>query len=173
MTESQLLLKTARDSIASAFDRKMPDVPRGPEDPRGVFVTLRKDGALRGCIGHLTGGTCSIRELVAYLARSSAFHDYRFPPLEKEELDQVKIEISILSEPKRIRSVSQFVPGRDGIIMSLDGKRAVFLPQVADETGWGRDEMLSNLSLKAGLAADAWRNPAAVFMTFQTEVISE
>ena len=79
----------------------------------------------------------------------------------------------MLTEPEKIETLDEFVLSRDGIIFSQNGRRAVFLPQVADETGWDKDTLLSELSLKAGLGRNSWKSPDAVFMTFQAEVSDE
>lgn len=170
--ERKELLEIARKSVEDAFDGiALEDFP---DDGRrmGAFVTLRKNGNLRGCIGYLSG-LCTLKREIALLSRDAAFSDYRFPPLSRDELPLCSFEISVLTEPEEIESPEEFIPGRDGIIMSLYGRRAVFLPQVADETGWTREEMLSALSEKAGLERDAWKDGNARFMTFQAEVFSE
>ena len=138
----------------------------------GAFVTLRKHGELRGCIGYLEA-VADLESEIAQLAMDSAFSDPRFPPLSPSELEECTIEISLLTKPIEISSFESFILHCDGIILSLSGRRAVFLPQVADETGWTKEEMLSALSLKAGLPSDAWKSGEAVFRTFQAEVFSE
>ncbi len=168
----KVLLRTARESINSAFSGKVCRYPEVDRENHGAFVTLRKGGDLRGCIGYLAGiGTLS--SMIAELARSAAFTDPRFPPLEPDELDECTIEISLLTEPEMIESLDDFVLSRDGIYMILGQRRAVFLPQVADETGWTKEEMLSALAMKAGLMEDAWKDPDAEFLTFQAEVFDE
>jgi len=177
--EQKLLLEIARDSIARSFDEGNGN-PLGEAEKDeglqeigpGAFVTLKEKGNLRGCIGYLVGDR-PICRLVDMLAKEAAFEDYRFRPLVKEELPLCDIEISILSVPKAIRKKEEFLPGRDGIILTVAGRRAVFLPQVATEQGWGREEMLRNLSLKAGLPPDAYLSPSAEFETFTAEVFGE
>lgn len=175
-----LLLQVARDSIASAFHKGTGEPLRvarmdkaltvvGP----GAFVTLHEHGRLRGCIGYLVGAGNPLCDLVSLLAKESAFKDWRFPPLEEKELEGCTIEISVLTVPKPIRSLEAFLPGRDGIILTALGRRAVFLPQVATEQGWGRQEMLENLSRKAGLLPDGYLDPGARYETFQAEVFGE
>ena len=170
--ERNELLVIARKSIEDAF--KGIDLEEFQDDTRrnGAFVTLRKGSSLRGCIGYIIG-LCGLKRQIALLARDAAFSDYRFPPLSESELPLCTIEISVLTEPEEIAGPDEFIPGRDGIIMTAQGRRAVFLPQVADETGWSREEMLSALSEKAGLPTSAWKNPAASFMTFQAKVFGE
>lgn len=146
---------------------------------KGAFVTLRKKGLengehgrLRGCIGYLIGNK-PLWQLVRDLVREAAFKDPRFPPVQIEELNRLCIEISVLTTPRPIEGPEQFEPGRDGIILSLGYNRAVFLPQVATEQGWGREEMLDNLCLKAGLDPSAWHDPECSFETFRATVFSE
>ncbi len=169
--ERERMLGIARSAIESAFTGESTTIPE-TDIYRGAFVTLHKNNTLRGCIGYLEGVAPLYRQIFL-LSREAAFNDYRFPPLEKEELPLISIEISVLTVPERITDLNDFHLGKDGIIMSLGPRRAVFLPQVADETGWNKSQMLTALSRKAGLPPDAWHNPEAVFMTFQAEVFSE
>ncbi len=161
------LLAIARNAIAGSKWAR-----HNAEERYGAFVTIRKDGRLRGCIGFLEPAS-GIEDEIARLAREAAFSDPRFPPLPLSELPLCTIEISLLTKPERIAGPLDFTLHRDGIIMVLGGRRAVFLPQVADETGWTKEEMLSALSEKAGLPPSAWRSDEAVFLTFQAEVFSE
>ncbi len=168
--ERRKLLKIARDSLECAFSGRTADTP-GTNRKQGAFVTLTENGNLRGCIGYLTG-ISPLYDQIAELARDAAFKDYRFPPLREEELPLITIGISLLTVPEPIDSADSFRIGTDGIIMEKAGRRAVFLPQVALETGWTKEEMLSALSEKAGLRGDDWKEGAS-FMTFQAEVFSE
>lgn len=165
------LLKIARDAIRAEFTGERLKISPSSEE-FGAFVTLRKQGELRGCIGYMVP-ICPLNEQVARLACSAAFEDYRFPRLEESELSLCTIEISLLSPPRRISSVDEFMLGTQGIIMTAAGRRAVFLPQVAEETGWSKEELLAALSRKAGLAADAWKSFSATFDVFTAEVFSE
>ena len=168
--ERRKLLKIARDSLECAFSGRTADTP-GTNRKQGAFVTLTQNGTLRGCNGYLTG-LSPLYDQIAELAREAAFSDYRFPPLREEELPLITIGISLLTVPEPIDSADSFRIGTDGIIMEKAGRRAVFLPQVALETGWTEEEMLSALSRKAGLGSDGWKEGAS-FMTFQVEVFSE
>ncbi|MFA6840310.1 MAG: AmmeMemoRadiSam system protein A [Sphaerochaetaceae bacterium] len=165
------LLKLARESIRTAFSGEQPEIPASSEE-YGAFVTLKKDGQLRGCIGYLLP-IAPLDEQIARLARSAAFDDYRFPRLKEDELASCTIEISLLSLPLKIPSVDAFQLGKHGIYLTVNGHRAVFLPQVAEETGWTKEELLAALSRKAGLPADAWKSPNALFEVFTAEVFSE
>ena len=169
--ERTRLLSIARRSIETAFTGGDESIP-GCQVKRGAFVTLSKDGHLRGCIGYLERIEPLYRQIWD-LARAAAFDDYRFPPLREDELGSIRIGISVMTEPEPISSPSLFRLGIDGMILSLHGRKAVFLPQVADETGWTLPQMLSALSEKAGLRRDAWQDSDAEFMAFQAEVFGE
>lgn len=137
------------------------------------FVTLHSaNGALRGCIGNINAFE-SLGKNIARNALNSAFSDPRFPPLDSDELDEVIIEISILTPIREIPSYEDFIVGKHGIIISCYGRSAVFLPQVAPEQGWDRETTLRYLCMKAGLAADAWTAAAARFSVFEAIVFSE
>jgi hypothetical protein len=141
-------------------------VPPALERPGGAFVTLRSGGELRGCVGTLPS-TDPLYAVVARCAVGAARHDPRFPPVAAAELAGLSVEVSVLAEPRPIDSWRAIRVGEDGIVLSHNGRRAVFLPEVAREQGWGPEETLTALSRKAGLDADAWRNGArlAVFTT--------
>ncbi len=165
------LLALARKSIESYFDGTellLPDTDLW----RGAFVTLRKNGDLRGCIGYLEPVAPLYRQIFM-LARDAAFNDIRFNPLTKDELTSCKIEISILTPPVFILSLEDFILSKHGIVMEKGGRRAIFLPQVAEETGWSKSELLSALSRKAGLFSDAWKAPDASFKVFEVESFEE
>jgi AmmeMemoRadiSam system protein A len=140
-------------------------------EKQGAFVTLKKHGELRGCIGNMTPDL-PLYQVVSRMALSAAFHDSRFSRLSLTELKDVKIEISVLTPYRRVESVDQIRVGQDGVLFKRSGRSAVFLPQVAPEQGWTRNEMLDNLCRKAGLASDCWKQEAE-FHTFQAIIFSE
>ena len=108
------------------------------------------------------------------MAIQSATKDPRFSPVVYEELEEIKIEISVLTVPQRIKNPEEIILGRDGVIVKKGWAQGVFLPQVAEETGWSKEEFLDNLCMyKAGLPKDAWKNPETEVYTFQAEVFSE
>jgi AmmeMemoRadiSam system protein A len=111
-------------------------------------------------------------EVVGSMALQAAFNDQRFSPLSKDELAQVTIEISALTPYKPIKSEAEIILGRDGVVIRKSGKQAVFLPQVATEQGWNKEELLDNLCRKAGLQAGDWKQGAQL-STFQAEVFDE
>ncbi|MBN2407889.1 MAG: AmmeMemoRadiSam system protein B [Elusimicrobia bacterium] len=171
------LLKLARNTIQTYVKtgRTLPAVTEDKElrERRGVFVTLHKKGQLRGCIGNIF----PVNELytaVRDMAIEAAVHDPRFYPVTEDELDKIDIEISVLTVPEEVDSPDEIVMGRDGVIVKKGFRQGVYLPQVADETGWSRDEFLSSLChSKAGLPPDAWQQKDTTLMTFQAEVFNE
>lgn len=142
---------------------------------RGAFVTLKVDGRLRGCIGYPIP-VKSLVETVAEMALAAATQDYRFPPLQVEELDRLKIEISVLTEPREIEDASEVEVGRHGIIISKGMDRGLLLPQVPAEYGWDREKFLRQGCLKAGLDEDEWKennNNKVKIEVFEAQVFSE
>ena len=190
LTESmkQTLLAIARESIRSQLDGspeeqmaelRQAGIPDELLEENGLFVTLKKRVVeaggldLRGCIGNIIGHS-HLYESVRRLAIESAFSDPRFEPVSSvEELGNLQIEISVLTQPKAVDSYREILIGRDGIVLRRGFRSAVFLPQVAVEQGWGLEETLTHLSMKAGLGLGAWREPECTFQTFQAEVFAE
>jgi AmmeMemoRadiSam system protein B/AmmeMemoRadiSam system protein A len=174
--DKKMLLAFARETIRRFLVTETVPLARGFSPRayrnRGVFVTLKKHGELRGCIGHIPSDA-SMPRLVGAMALQSAFNDPRFEKLRPSELKDIEIEISILSPPKTVGGPSDIVIGRDGVFINADGSGAVFLPQVAPEQGWNRDQMLDNLCLKAGLPANRWRRGGVTYATFQADVFGE
>lgn len=152
-------------------EKLLADISPGLNENRGVFVTLRCNGKLRGCIGEILPSR-PLYQAVAAQALNAAFKDWRFSPVTDDELEELEIEISVLTPPQTVDSYRDIVVGRDGVILLKAGCTAVFLPQVAPEQGWSRDEMLDNLALKAGLSANAWRD-GAKFKTFQANIFND
>ena len=176
--KSQLLALARKTILYVLHSKRLPDAPELGIDstepmkvPRAAFVTLKKNSQLRGCIGDIFPQRPLYRSVILNAA-NAAFRDWRFQPVTESECGQIKIEISVLTTPSPISSASEIRLGTDGVIMNKDGHSAVFLPQVAPEQGWGIEEMLSNLSVKAGLPADAWKKGAS-FLTFQADVFGE
>lgn len=174
--EREVLLETARRSIETAFDGKywLPSDTRLTQTLKaecGAFVTLHLHGRLRGCIGNIVG-VRPLYKTVAEMARAAAFEDDRFRPLTREELEQVHIEISVLSPLRQISSPDELVLGRDGVLMVKDGRSGTFLPQVADETGWSKEEFLGHCARdKAGIGWNGWKD--ADLYVYQAEVFDE
>jgi MEMO1 family protein len=173
--DKKALLALARKSIEWYLDSDVTPLPRNfaasARVPQGAFVTLKKLGELRGCIGHMAEDMPLCRT-VSGMALMAAFEDQRFRPVSSDEMKDIEMEISALTPFQRVPNADSIVIGRDGVVLRKDGRSAVFLPQVATEQGWTRDEMLDHLCLKAGLPAGSWRKNTE-FSTFQAIVFSE
>lgn len=180
LTPSQrtLLLSIARTSIESALDGVRMRVDESSLDPvltrpAGAFVTLHTPGGdLRGCIGTIQP-VAPLCQAVASNAINAAFRDPRFPPLEREELPDIHIEISVMSPIEVVTDVGAIEVGRDGLIISRGSRAGLLLPQVATEYEWDRETFLSQTCTKAGLPTDAWRRPDCRIERFSAEVFSE
>ncbi len=174
--QKKKILRIARDTLECYLSGK--EIPLITEDDpalqekRGVFVTLRRGGELRGCIGYIQP-IKPLAEAVRDIAIQSATADPRFPAVGYDEMKEISIEVSVLTVPKKV-DAKDVVLGRDGVIVKKGYRQGVFLPQVADETGWSKEDFMSNLCLhKAGLSPDSWKHPDTEIYTFQAEVFSE
>jgi AmmeMemoRadiSam system protein A len=183
--QKKKLLKIARQTIEIYIkERKVAEFTENDPEllkPYGAFVTLRKsrgkiqDGgeSLRGCIGHIISNE-PLYKVVRDMAIASSTQDPRFPPVTANELEDIKIEISVLSKPKLIKDIKEFELGKHGVIVQKGFNQGVFLPQVATETGWKKKEFLSNLCLhKAGLSPDAWKDKDTKIYIFEAFVFEE
>ncbi len=175
----KILLDIARKSIEATIKQEpIPLISSDHQDIQGnhgVFVTLKVRNKLRGCIGRFTS-YIPLYKLVSEIAISSATEDPRFefnritPP----ELDRLKIELSILSPLKKIKNPLNFELGKHGIYVQKGIHIGCFLPQVASETGWSKEEFLSHCcSIKADLPSDAWRYNDLEIYIFTAEIIEE
>ncbi|HSW42085.1 MAG TPA: AmmeMemoRadiSam system protein A [Patescibacteria group bacterium] len=167
------LLDLARAALTAAVDGRPAPEPDGAAHPEMVapadaFVTLTADGTLRGCMGTL-GAEMATGEAVIRAAGLAATRDPRFPPVVPGELASLCVEVSVLGPPHPLADHARFVPGRDGIVVEAGGRRALLLPQVATEMGWGTTEMLDAACEKAGLHADAWRERGTRLLAFEVE----
>jgi AmmeMemoRadiSam system protein A len=137
------------------------------EQKRGIFVTLKLQGRLRGCIGHILGYE-PLHKSIPELTLAAAFKDPRFPPLTLSEWAAVRIHISLLTEPTVVKSYQDIRLGTDGIIVTHGWKKGVYLPEVATETGWDRKTFFESCALeKAGLSEEELAH--AAIEVFQTE----
>ena len=173
--QERFLLKLARRAIENHFGAGGGLKP-GPGDSvmkekRGAFVTLKTDGELRGCVGYPLP-IKPLDETIVEMAVTAASQDFRFAPLTPEELGRTKIEISVLSLPRRIRDAGEVEVGRHGIIVSKGVHRGLLLPQVPLEYGWDRETFLRHGCLKAGLPGDEWKKGAHIEV-FEATVFSE
>ena len=173
------LLALARKSIVYFLEKRQ--VPQASElditisdemrKPRAAFVTLKKDFQLRGCIGDIFPRQ-PLYKSVIFNAINAGVNDRRFPPVTEAECNDITIEISALTPSEPVASPDEIRIGIDGVVLNKNGRSAVFLPQVAPEQGWDVNQMLTQLSLKAGLPADAWKE-GANFLVFQADVFGE
>jgi len=171
------LLRLARGAVeAWATAGPEPTVPdvQGAGLRRGAFVTIAADGALRGCIGRLTGDR-SLGDVVRAMAVAAARDDPRFPPVTAEELPGLRYEISVLSEAALLEPVvpERIVIGRDGLWVRRGQASGVLLPQVAAEQRWTAIQFLSAVCRKAGLPPAGWREPRTQVYTFQADNFGE
>jgi len=173
--EKKCLLGLARRAIERHFEHG--DLLRTPCDSeflgaeRGAFVTLHEGDELRGCIGY----PVPVKPLwttVVEMAVAAATQDFRFEPLRREELDRIRIEISVLGLPRPVGQPSEVEVGRHGIIVSKGYHKGLLLPQVPVEQGWDRETFLRHGCLKAGLPQDEWRKGARIEV-FTAQVFSE
>lgn len=141
------------------------------QDIMGAFVTLHEHGQLRGCIGEIIPRR-ELYKAVEDQAVNAAFHDPRFPRLQRDELAEIDIEISALTVPHRVNSFADIEIGRHGILLEKGGHSAVFLPQVATEQGWTLEETLTHLCRKAGLGSNDWESGCR-FQVFEAIVFGE
>ena len=139
--------------------------------PTHTFVTLKIKGGLRGCIGSLPPMSPDpLCKSVHENAINAASRDYRFPQVTERELKDIDVHISLLSPVKAIASLDEFIIGKHGIIFRKGRNRSVFLPEVAVEQNWTKEDTLTHLSMKAGLEQDAWRS-GAEFEVFESVVL--
>ncbi|RKX79745.1 MAG: AMMECR1 domain-containing protein [Spirochaetes bacterium] len=169
--DRETLIAIARSAIEAELDGQKLEITEYPEGSGGVFVTLKSEGRLRGCIGHLQSED-PIYKTVAKMARSAAFSDPRFPPLTRNEFDSISIEISRLSEFFPI-AAENVVVGTHGLLLSMGYHSGLLLPQVPGEQGWDRTAFLSGLCRKSGLPEGSWENTEAVLEAFTAEVFGE
>ena len=182
--DQRLLLGIAREAIR---ERLAGERAEGPADhrevsggegsavlreKRGVFVTLHRQGALRGCIGYIQGIkplACAVGEM----AQAAAFGDPRFPPVTAGELAELDVEISVLTPLRRISGPSEIEIGEHGLYIVSGPRSGLLLPQVATEYGWDRETFLGHTCLKAGLPETAWRDPESEIYLFGAQIFGE
>lgn len=171
------LLTLARHSIDNHLQNKsLPEVNATTlsdalKTPCGAFVTLNKNNKLRGCIGQFMA-TESLYKVVEQMAVAAAFHDYRFQPVQQQEMPQIEVEISVLTPLKKINNIDEFELGKQGIYMVKGNRSGTFLPQVAGETGWNKTEFLGHCAQdKAGIGWNGWKD--AELYTYEALVFNE
>ena len=173
--DKKTLLAFARETLNRFFLTETVPMARNMSPrlqvPQGAFVTLKKHGELRGCIGNMAA-MAPLGQTVGAMAMHAAFSDSRFNPLAASEMKEIEIEISVLTPMKEVPSPNDIIVGRDGVVLQKSGKSGVFLPQVATEQGWNRNQLLDNLCVKAGLPVGSWKKDAQLY-AFQADVFKE
>ena len=181
--EGKFLVKLAKESIENYVLRRKPmDVPENTPDSlkenMGAFVTLNKRGLLRGCIGY-SEPVKPLVNAVIDVAISAAVNAPRFPPVIADELEDLEVEVSILTKPELIEVekpeeyMDKIEIGKDGLIMERGPYKGLLLPQVAVEWGWNVEEFLYNTCTKAGLTADCWLYNDVKIYKFHSEIFNE
>ena len=167
--QQRALVEVARSAVTGAIAGGSTFAPapadlEGLPEASGAFVTLKRDGQLRGCIGTLECWR-PLAEEVARVAVSAAREDPRFDPLRPAELDDLDVEVSVLGPLEAIdpRDPDAIEIGRHGLVVEQGRRRGLLLPQVATEWGWDREQFLSHTCTKAGLPPDCWRRGAKVY----------
>ncbi|TYB31508.1 MAG: AmmeMemoRadiSam system protein B [Candidatus Mcinerneyibacterium aminivorans] len=172
------ILEISRETLDNYVkNNKIPDINIHSsffKKKRGLFITLRtKNGELRGCLGRIYP-TMKLYEGIQKMTVASATRDPRFSPVSEEELDNIIIEVSILSKPKKVNNIEEIELGKHGVIIKKNNRSGVFLPQVAGETGWSKIKFLEHLCRdKAGLNKDAWKSSETEIYIFTAEVFNE
>ena len=158
----EIALQSIKDSLngkgVAEVDASLFRLHPALKEKCGAFVSLHKQGHLRGCIGHF-GEDVPLHEIVAEMARAAAFEDPRFHPVRRDELADIDIEISVLTPMRRIQSLDEFKLHRHGIYIRKGRRSGTFLPQVADEVNWTKEEFVGHCAQdKAGIGWDGWRD---------------
>jgi len=170
--EKAQLKKMARDAIEGVLFGKKEEkqtIPETLKEKMGVFVTLKKKGNLRGCIGYLRG-VMPLYRAVKDIAIQSAFHDPRFNPVDRSEWNDIEIEISVLSPMKKIKDISEIKVGVHGLYIEKGIYSGLLLPQVATEYNWDTITFLQQTCYKAGLPEDAWKSKDTNIYIFSAEI---
>jgi len=178
--EGLMALRTARGTIGHVCTRKpRPVLELTPvfSEKRGVFVTLTKDGELRGCIG-FPYPVMPLGDAIGHAATAAATEDPRFPPVGKAELEGLTVEVTILTVPVPLEGdpmerPGKIIVGKHGLIVRGMGTSGLLLPQVATEYGWDAETFLDHTCMKAGLPARCWTRPSVEILTFEGQIFTE
>lgn len=173
--QQRYLLALAREAIQYYLETdkhlKVKTEPGLLQEKRGAFVTLKKENNLRGCIGYPLPHK-PLYQTIIEAAILAATQDTRFPPMKSAEMEHIKIEISVLTLPEKIKDISHITIGQHGIIITQGLHRGLLLPQVPVEWDWDLETYLAHGCLKAGLSEDAWKKGAEI-QIFSAQVFSE
>jgi AmmeMemoRadiSam system protein A len=170
------LLTLARETIETYVrTRKMPEVEMdAPElqQKAGAFVTIKTHGRLRGCIGHIRGIKPLYRTVIE-MAVAASTQDPRFPAMREDELQDMHLEISVMTPLQRVENPEKIQVGTHGILMQHGFRSGLLLPQVATEHHWDRETFLEHTCLKAGLSPNDWKDPNTEIYIFSAQVFHE
>ena len=181
--DGKFLVQLARKAIVTYLsDKKVIEIPEDA-DPKlkenmGVFVTLNRENQLRGCIGY-PEPLMPLLNAVVDAAICAATRDPRFNPVTPVELDQINVEVSVLTKPVLIdvknpmEYIEKVKVGQDGLIVERGPYRGLLLPQVATDWGWNVEELLSNTCMKAGLSSDCWQLNDVKIYKFSSQIFEE
>ena len=191
-SEKEKLLKVAKESVRAAVSESKKRKKKGFVDgveidkigigiditeenlkmEAGAFVSLHKGGKLRGCIGRFEA-EAPLYKTVIKMARAASINDYRFTKVTPDEVEDIDIEISVLSPLARIDNLAEIEVGKHGLYIIKGSSRGTLLPQVASERGWDRDTFLEQTCLKAGIDKDAWKKEETEIYIYEALVFSE
>ncbi len=179
LDEGKKAVKLARKSIESEFKtiKKDIDLPEIFEQKRGVFVTIKEKNSLRGCIGRPYPNQ-DLKNGIIGASKDSALKDPRFPPLKENELKNIVIELTILTEPEKIETEpkkrkEEIKIGKHGLITEYGPNKGLLLPQVPVDNGWDEEQFLSKTCMKAGLTGDCWLEEDVEFYKFSGQIFAE
>lgn len=175
--EKAFLRALAANTIAKALGQEEMELPFASEvaaseklqSHLGAFVTLKREGQLRGCIGNIVG-TKPLVKVIEEMAGAAAFRDPRFKPLQASELKDLELEISVMGPIEPCPDPQQIEIGRHGLIMKRGHKQGLLLPQVPVEWGWDRETFLAKTCEKAGLPRDAWKDKETQIFWFEAVI---
>lgn len=161
--DQKILIDLAREAIKTKARPNTIEITDALQEKRGAFVTLSKFGELRGCVGYIEP-IMPLYEAVIENAINAAYNDTRFYPLTKDELESLTIEISVLTKPEKLKSLKDLTH-EHGVILKNSGRSATFLPQVWEQLT-EKEDFLSHLCMKAGLAWDAWKDSKTEMLVY-------
>lgn len=176
LDEKRTLLRIARRAIAQSVGvsetKEELTLTTTLKQKSGAFVTLEKNGRLRGCVGFVEAFE-PLHKTVAEAAISAAQHDHRFETVKREELPELELEVSVLSPFEKVPDPSLIEPGKHGLMIRSGFRQGLLLPQVATEYGWDRETFLEQTCIKAGLPKSAWRSQECTIEWFTATVFNE